>query len=139
MNKRNQTLLYNIKIVWSNKQNTAYFLFQTVFMCKISACKIISPTWSGVSLRKMQTRLSKCSLAAGSFLFLWCLWKLSRNESREKTRTKCLFIVQIKIWQESSFLENQKEIWGCTVCWEKTKSACPGHHGQVKPRFRTIS
>lgn len=101
-------------------------------MWKISTCKVFSPTWSGLSLRKMQTRLSKCSLAAGSFLFLRSCGKQPRNDSSEKLGQSICLLSRFKTWQGSSFLENQKEIGVCIVCWEKTKSASTKHRAQVR-------
>lgn len=62
-------------------------MWRSIFIVMISTAfwqnpshRVVSPTWSGLSLRKTQTRLSKFSLAAGSFLLLSVMiWKISQK------------------------------------------------------------
>lgn len=83
--KRDSLYRMNISTLKYSKQTR--LMWRSIFIVMISTAfwqnpshRVVSPTWSGLSLRKTQTRLSKFSLAAGSFLLLSVMiWKISQK------------------------------------------------------------
>lgn len=88
--------LYRISMKYSQIQQTNEVMWHSIFIVmisttfsQISSHRVVSPTWSGLSLRKMQTRLSKFSLAAGSFLLISVMiWKISQKRFQREAGKK---------------------------------------------------